>query len=127
MKKRGQIAMEYIVISAIAVSIAVGGWYVVQDSLDGYRDKVQLDRSETFVMQVIAATEEVVYLGEGAKKTINVDVPERMKAMEVIKEEEKYYLRIIMETGDGETDVYYDLPTELRGCSDEGCGICAEE
>ena len=127
MKKRGQIAVEYLVISAVAVSIALGGWYIVQDSLDEYQDRVQLDKMETFVKQVIAGTEEVVYLGEGAKKTINIDIPKRMKIMEVIKEGDQYYLHILIETSDGETDLYYDLPVELRGCGISGCGVCAEE
>ena len=127
MKKRGQIAVEYLVISAVAISIALGGWYIVQDSLDEYQDRVQVDKLETFVRQVVAATEEVVYLGEGAKKTIDVDMPERIRVMETVKEGEQYYLHIVMETSDGNTDVYYDLPVELRGCGNEGCGLCSEE
>jgi len=127
MKKRGQIAVEYLVISSVAIAIAIGGWYIVQDSLDEYRDRVQLEKMDAFVRQIVSATEEVVYLGEGAKKTIEVDLPENLRSIEVINEEDRYYLQIVIETSEGESVLLYDLPVELRGCSDEGCGVCAVE
>ena len=122
MKKRGQIAVEYLVISAVAISIALGGWYVVQDSLDEYHDQVQLEKMDTFVRQVIASTEEVVYLGEGAKKSLEVDMPEGLKFMRVVKENEIYYLQVNMETTAGIQNLLYELPVELRlnvECSEE--------
>jgi hypothetical protein len=125
MKKRGQIAVEYLVISAVAISIAVGGWYIVQDSLDEYRDQVQLEKMDTFVRQVIAATEEVVYLGEGAKKSFEADMPEGLQFMRVVKENEIYYLQVNMETTAGIQDLLFELPVELRlsvECSEEDVG-----
>jgi len=122
MKKRGQIAVEYLVISAVAISIAVGGWYIVQDSLDEYRDQVQLEKMESFVQQVIAATEEVVYLGEGAKKSIETDMPAGLNFMRVIQENELYYIQINMNTTAGAQNLLFELPVELRlgvSCSEE--------
>ena len=114
MKKRGQIAVEYLVISAVAISMAVGGWYIVQDSLDEYHDQVQLEKMHSFVQQVISATEEVVYLGEGAKKAIEVDMPEGLRYMRVVNEEGVYYLQVNMETTAGLQDLLFELPVELR-------------
>ena len=125
MKKRGQIAVEYLVISAVAISIAVGGWYIVQDSLDEYRDQVQLEKMQSFVNQIIAATEEVVYLGEGAKKTVDVDMPQGLQFMRVVKEGEIYYIQVNMETTAGIQDLLFELPVELRlsvECADEEVG-----
>jgi hypothetical protein len=122
MKKRGQIAVEYLVISAVAISIAVGGWYIVQDSLDEYKDQVQLEKMQSFVNQILASTEEVVYLGEGAKKSFEVDMPEGLKFMRVVKENEIYYLQVNMETTAGIQNLLYELPVELRlsvECSEE--------
>ncbi len=127
MKKRGQIAVEYLVISSVAIAIAIGGWYIVQDSLDEYRDRVQLEKLDVFARQVMSATEEVVYLGEGAKRTIEVDMPENLRALEMIREDSSYYLQVTIETSDGESILLYDLPVELRGCFEEGCGVCSIE
>jgi hypothetical protein len=114
MKKRGQIAVEYLVISAVAISIAIGGWYMVQDSLDSYKDRVQLEKMDTFAKQMIASSEEVVYLGEGAKKTIDVDMPERLNYMQVVRENETYYLQISMNTTSGLQQLLYELPVQVR-------------
>ena len=114
-KKRGQIAVEYLVISAVAVSIAVGGWYIVQDSLAKYNDQVQLDKLDTSIRQLVASAEEVAYLGEGAKKTVDVNMPERMNGMRVVEEGGQYFLEVNVSTSAGDQIQLYDLPVALRG------------
>ncbi len=61
------------------------------------------------------------------EQTLRKADAKRMQLMEVVKEGEQYYLHILIETSDGEPDLYYDLPVELRGCGISGCGVCTEE
>ena len=117
--KRGQIAIEYVVISAVAITLAMGGWFVVQDSLAKYTDQLELDKLETTVQQFTTSSEEVAYLGEGAKKTVEVIMPERMNYMQVIEEDGVYYLQVSINTSAGEQRLLYELPGAVQATTCE--------
>ena len=120
--KRGQVGVEYLVISAVAISIAVGGWFVVQDTLERFNDQIQIEKLETGMNQFVTAAQEIAYLGEGARQTLDIDMPENLNYVRVIEDQGNYFMEISLNTSAGEQRRLYDLPVEVRvgspGCTE---------
>ena len=83
MEKRAQTSTELIIILSVFLLILIILIGVNYDTLRAYDARLRIDRTNTFVNDVVNAAESVYQQGIGAKSKIYVDIPDRVSEVSI--------------------------------------------
>jgi hypothetical protein len=121
MKKRGQIAMEYILIVAITLSIIIGGAYFFRSYAFESSDKILEMRVSEVASQILNKARKMHYYGEPSRSVATVEMPPQIENMFVARHAGsfgmEYNLGFTMITSTGALDILFrsDVPLHATG------------
>jgi hypothetical protein len=115
---KGQVAVEYMIIVSVALTILLPLSLYINQSLMGYRDDTKISRAWTTVKKIGESVDWVYSQGPPAKLTIEIYIPDDV---EEISFENKTVLFKIR-TSSGISDAFYQTVPELKGSLSEKSG-----
>ena len=84
--KRGQIAMEYLLLMGFILFSVIGLLGISFSYMGNIRDSIIMSQTTSFAEQIIMTSEKVFYEGEPSKATITVYMPEEVRNIEIIED-----------------------------------------
>ncbi len=109
--KRGQVAIEYISIMGFVMIIVIFLVYTAQYYSREVQDTTSLQQVDKIAKLIIDSAEQVYYLGEPSKLTLNVNMPARVENISLSNNEVTFIIR----TQSGKTDISYPSDVNISG------------
>jgi len=124
--KKGQVAMEFIIIAMITFILILSGAYVFRSYVFQSNDKVINTKLSALATDVLAQARKMYYYGPPSKSVVTVEMPPKIHNMYVFANpaNNEYYLVFKVISSSGEHEFYYDSDIPLRGAHQ---GICSED
>ncbi|MBA3064027.1 hypothetical protein FP803_01175, partial [Candidatus Woesearchaeota archaeon] len=88
MKKRAQAAMEYLLVGSLVTLIIIPTMYVFYGYSQTSNEEVKQSQLNKVGTDIVDIAEQVYYLGEPSRVTIDAAMPEGIMGMEVWKNQE---------------------------------------
>jgi len=120
MKKRCQIAMEYIVMVGVVFLILIPGMYLFRNYAASTNDQIMDQRINHVAAEILNSAREMYYFGPPSKRVVEVDMPDGIVNMGVYYSDngasdpsnDEYLLIIAYNTDSGEVvrDFVSDVP-----------------
>ncbi|MFP4567573.1 MAG: hypothetical protein ACLFN8_01385 [Candidatus Woesearchaeota archaeon] len=111
LKKRGQVSFEYLAIFGIASLMIIPLMIIFAHQSSSIEADVAYAQAESALSRIVASAEEVYFQGPPARKTLSVHFPKGVR--EVLIEESS--IVFVLETVDGEFNIYKDTSARLSG------------
>ncbi|MEK6916568.1 MAG: hypothetical protein AABW92_02390 [Nanoarchaeota archaeon] len=131
MKKRGQIAVEYIMIVAISLFIILPGIYLFRNFAFASNDNVLQSRLSEAADSILSIGKEMYYYGPPSKSVKSLDMPSQISNMYILSTSDgkEYYLAFNFFTSSGSDTVLFESdypikPVETVTCNFACQGIC---
>ena len=132
MNKRGQVAVEYIMIVAISLFIILPGIYFFRNFAFESNDRVLQSRVADISGQLLSLGKEMYYYGPPSKSVKILEMPDQVNRMYVLTSADntEYYLVFEILTTSGPESVLFEAdypiePLETAAACDVACqGIC---
>ncbi len=119
MKKRGQIAVEYILIITVALMIILPGIYLFRNYVSQSSDQIVERRLTEISNSIITKGRKMYYYGPPSKSTVTVELPPEIRAMYLLgvngsdKEVIESYLVFRTISSQGEQDFLFESDVPL--------------
>jgi hypothetical protein len=125
MKKRAQIAMEFILIIVISLSIIMGGIYLFRDYAFQSNDRIIQKKITENAIDLLSKARKMFYYGPPSKSVVDVDMPNQINAMYTLSVPgtEEYYLVFNVATSDGAKDIYFRSDVPLKANETTDCAL----
>jgi uncharacterized protein (UPF0333 family) len=83
MNNKSQVSMEYIMIAAFSLMVAIPLVVLFFTSSRDYNEEVAISQANKVVDEIMSASKQVYYLGEPSKKTITVYFPQSIHGINI--------------------------------------------
>jgi len=125
MKKRGQVAMEYLLMLSVALMLILPGLYLFRNYVFESNDQIIGRRLSEVSSLVLTKARKMYYYGPPSKSVIPVEMPSQLENMYIlaIPDNEEYYLVYSYAGSKGQTRLEYVSDVPL----DSGYPVCSPE
>lgn len=111
MKRKSQVAMEYILIVGFAMLIAIPLFLVFSYYTNEARDEISVKQVDSIARKIVDSAETVYYLGEPSKVTLKVYMPQHIEDLII----EDGYVRFIVKVGYFPSDIVHSSDINISG------------
>ncbi len=119
MEKRGQIAVEYILIIAIALMILIPAVYVFRNYAFESNDRIMEQRLADISNEMIIKASKIYYYGPPSKSVVSLEMPPQINNMYVLfsAQTDESFLVFNIQSKNGQKDIFYesDIPLDSDG------------
>lgn len=96
--KKGQVAIEYLMIVGFVLVVLIPGLVVYYNYTSSSQDKITTSKADKIAQEVVDAVDSVYYYGEGSQNTMTIDLPENVEY--IYFEGKEMTIGIALENGD---------------------------
>lgn len=113
--KRGQISIEYLMITGFVIFLVISILGIALLYTASVKDELKFNQLERFAIKVISNAERVFFEGEPSQVTINAFLPSGVQSIYVDESNGEYTLVFNLSSGSGESVIGFssDVPVSL--------------
>ena len=119
MEKRGQIAVEYILIIAIALMILIPAVYVFRNYAFESNERIMEQRLAELSNEIIVKASKIYYYGPPSKSVVSLEMPPQINNMYVLfsNQTDESFFVFNIQSKSGQKDIFYqsDIPLDSDG------------
>ena len=132
MKKRAQIAVEYIIIITIAMSIVIAGTYFFRSYLFESNDRILESKLADVSSQIMVKARKMYYYGAPSKSVTSVNMPSQVDQMFIASfldndpAKDEYYIGYLIRTSNGVREITFQSDIPIMVATPTDCSAIPE-